>query len=550
MGVLLAQEFQIVRSEINDQQAAARPQHARGFANGAGAVVEEVEHLMNNDDVEGIARQRQVVDIAVTHAAMFEAGAIEPLAGERQHVERQIEADAALDLGREEFEHAAGAGAEIEQRADRLVGKRRADRFLYGGIGDVQLADAVPFRGVAAEIGLRGGGAGAAHGRQPFAVAGDGRVVGVEPGDEGAGDVGRAAVFAQAEKCPRPFAEALDQPGLGQKPQMARQPRLRLAQDFGEVGNGEFGLRQQRQNAQARAFRGRFEGRGQRRKAELAVSLMSRHKDIFIRLSELGNGQDGTYPNYRGTPGGSEDGMPGAALGGAGHAMRTCRHGRGRQKQRFTSEAAAGGAPYGLREGETAVELPERFDASLYFIGRIHTPWRERDECPKNARQVGRGLHDRASIHDGRKGSAAWRPRATSSCFIGWIRRGATSWCSRLATTRSETARSRCAHRRGPIPSRCRWRGLSASKATRSRWSDSIASTTRRCSTSSRISRRRIRCPTLMSAGTPTASSKLSKTAAVSSRRGSSPDKPNRRKSAAAISWRAFCRSLSAGPSS
>jgi tRNA-Thr(GGU) m(6)t(6)A37 methyltransferase TsaA len=50
-------------------------------------------------------------------------------------------------------------------------------------------------------------------------------------------------------------------------------------------------------------------------------------------------------------------------------------------------KAAAGGTPYGLREGETAVALPERFDASLYFIGRIHTPWRERDECPKNARQ-------------------------------------------------------------------------------------------------------------------------------------------------------------------
>ena len=42
---------------------------------------------------------------------------------------------------------------------------------------------------------------------------------------------------------------------------------------------------------------------------------------------------------------------------------------------------------YGLREGETTVPLPERFDASLYFIGRIHTPWRERDDCPKNARQ-------------------------------------------------------------------------------------------------------------------------------------------------------------------
>ena len=43
--------------------------------------------------------------------------------------------------------------------------------------------------------------------------------------------------------------------------------------------------------------------------------------------------------------------------------------------------------PYAKRDGEVAVELPTSFDAGLYFIGRIHTPWRTRDECPKNARE-------------------------------------------------------------------------------------------------------------------------------------------------------------------
>ena len=42
--------------------------------------------------------------------------------------------------------------------------------------------------------------------------------------------------------------------------------------------------------------------------------------------------------------------------------------------------------PSDLREGEVAAALPERFDASVYFIGRIRTPWKRRDECPKNAR--------------------------------------------------------------------------------------------------------------------------------------------------------------------
>ncbi|MEX0752290.1 MAG: tRNA (N6-threonylcarbamoyladenosine(37)-N6)-methyltransferase TrmO [Xanthobacteraceae bacterium] len=42
---------------------------------------------------------------------------------------------------------------------------------------------------------------------------------------------------------------------------------------------------------------------------------------------------------------------------------------------------------FGIRPGETAVELPEQPDAGVYFIGRIRTPWKTRDECPKNARE-------------------------------------------------------------------------------------------------------------------------------------------------------------------
>jgi tRNA-Thr(GGU) m(6)t(6)A37 methyltransferase TsaA len=43
--------------------------------------------------------------------------------------------------------------------------------------------------------------------------------------------------------------------------------------------------------------------------------------------------------------------------------------------------------PADLRAGETAVELPADFDAHLYFVGRIRTPWTDREHCPKNARE-------------------------------------------------------------------------------------------------------------------------------------------------------------------
>ena len=39
-----------------------------------------------------------------------------------------------------------------------------------------------------------------------------------------------------------------------------------------------------------------------------------------------------------------------------------------------------------IRPGEIAATLPESFDAGVYFIGRIRTPWTRRDDCPKNAR--------------------------------------------------------------------------------------------------------------------------------------------------------------------
>lgn len=37
------------------------------------------------------------------------------------------------------------------------------------------------------------------------------------------------------------------------------------------------------------------------------------------------------------------------------------------------------------RPGERSINLPDGFEASLYFIGKIHTPWKLRRDCPKNS---------------------------------------------------------------------------------------------------------------------------------------------------------------------
>ena len=40
-----------------------------------------------------------------------------------------------------------------------------------------------------------------------------------------------------------------------------------------------------------------------------------------------------------------------------------------------------------IRPGEVAIELPAAFDAGMHFIGRIRTPFKTRDDCPKNTSQ-------------------------------------------------------------------------------------------------------------------------------------------------------------------
>src|SRR5262245_49201588 len=48
--------------------------------------------------------------------------------------------------------------------------------------------------------------------------------------------------------------------------------------------------------------------------------------------------------------------------------------------------------PKPARPGEIAIPMPAEFDAGLHFIGRIRTPWKTRDECPKNSIEGARAL--------------------------------------------------------------------------------------------------------------------------------------------------------------
>ena len=42
-----------------------------------------------------------------------------------------------------------------------------------------------------------------------------------------------------------------------------------------------------------------------------------------------------------------------------------------------------------IRPGESAVPWTDKVDAGLVFIGRIHTPWTSRSECPRQGQPDG-----------------------------------------------------------------------------------------------------------------------------------------------------------------
>ena len=100
-------------------------------------------------------------------------------------------------------------------------------------------------------------------------------------------------VLGQAEEGPGALAVALDQAGLRQEPQMARDARLRLAQDVGEVGDGQLGLAQQRQHAQARLLARRLQRRVEGLETELAACT---HGASYLKQNAFWGGPFGPLP--------------------------------------------------------------------------------------------------------------------------------------------------------------------------------------------------------------------------------------------------------------
>ena len=254
MRELLAQELQLVRREVDDEQPTAGGQYAGRLANGALGIAQEVQHLVHDDRVRRVIGERQVVDVGLAHLHMRQAGALQLGARIGEHGRAQVEAEAAPEARAEQLEHAPRSRAEIDEQIERAVAERAGDGGLHVGLGDVQRADAVPIGGVGLEVGLRGCLALVLQGFGAAQVAHDQRVATVDALEDQPGKLATLPGLGEAEVHPAALRGALDQPGLGQQLQVAADARLALAQDAGEVLDVQLARRQQHEHAQARGL--------------------------------------------------------------------------------------------------------------------------------------------------------------------------------------------------------------------------------------------------------------------------------------------------------
>ena len=136
------------------------------------------------------------------------------------------------------------------------LGQRRLDLALV----DVERADAVPLRGIFAEIGGGELGALALDRGQPLQIERDRRVGLAAGGDEMAGQRARRAARAEAIEDPAAFAKAVEKTRLAQQLQMARHARLALPEDLRQFADRQLAAGAQNQEAQSRRLGHRAQG--------------------------------------------------------------------------------------------------------------------------------------------------------------------------------------------------------------------------------------------------------------------------------------------------
>ena len=259
MAHLLAVVLALVRQHVDDEQAAAGLEHARGLGERRGRRRQMVQHEHHRRGVERRVVDRQRLELA---AAQLDVGQLRSArARGGQHLVRRVDADDVRDVRRERRQQRAGAAAEIaddpvgrQQPSERLQARNRGRTARRAGDPTApptrRRTPATSRCGAASTRASRRASCSAPDGRRPAA-----RVSCQSCARGPSGAVERERVVPA-----RAVAARRHPAGVGQRLQVAADRRLRQLQHGAELGHRQLVALEQQQHAAA----GRVGQRGER----------------------------------------------------------------------------------------------------------------------------------------------------------------------------------------------------------------------------------------------------------------------------------------------
>ena len=250
IGVEFARFFEGVLVEIEDEHLAAGAENAVGFVHGGLRMLGVVERLREDGEVHRAIGQRHLLDVAELVGEIGETVFLGELGADLDHLDGVVDAPDLAGAAGEELRDQAFAGAEVGDVDGGGEAQREVADGLPGAAGAVVFAEpagdeveilflcAAAFLENTIEIGTLFADDGKlGHG---FGGGLDQR--------EGAGGKRRA------ERIERFFAVAavVDEVDLTQQRELGGDARLAHAEDFLQLGDGQFFAQDEREQAQAR----------------------------------------------------------------------------------------------------------------------------------------------------------------------------------------------------------------------------------------------------------------------------------------------------------
>ena len=230
---------------------------------------------MKDHGIAAAVVERQRRDVAFAELPIETFGLRQLAARDTEHFGAAVDARRLVGARAEQFDHAAGAGADIDQPSELAV-ERGVDRAFDLAFGDMKRAQAIPMLGVGGEIAFGGGSAIGAHRDQPRRVGDGPMVIRLAPLidrlEDRLDDLGRAGF----EEDPAAFLAAARDPGFAKNADVTRNARLALPEHLREFADRQLHPPQQRDDPQSRRI-------GKRTKdGERAFHLRPSYKEFFI----------------------------------------------------------------------------------------------------------------------------------------------------------------------------------------------------------------------------------------------------------------------------